>query len=205
MLQQPRFVSYPTNMKFPKAIQKQTKVVDELIDIWSREDTEYAHRQEIFDQARNKDAAALREAAIAGQADPGIQSTLDAERALAYQAERVKAIARAVSKESSALLELFKEHRLELISEACRIAEITVEDFRSETTKLSTRAKEIERARNEGLAPLRWVSSLTDGDLSYEPNFPLEGGFQVPRSSELKALGIVALLRKLYLEKKSAA
>jgi len=43
---------------------------------------------------------------------------------------------------------------------------------------------------------------LTDGALSYDPNFPVEGSFEVPKTAELKVASIVALLREIYLEKK---
>jgi hypothetical protein len=43
----------------------------------------------------------------------------EAARFLLYQEERVRAAARAVSKESQALSALFREHRFELMEEAC--------------------------------------------------------------------------------------
>lgn len=46
------------------------------------------------------------------------------------------------------------------------------------------------------------MSSLTDGALSYDPNFPVERSFEVPKTAELKVASIVALLREIYLEKK---
>lgn len=44
------------------------------------------------------------------------------------------------------------------------------------------------------------MASLTAGNLSYDPSFPLQGSFQVPKTAEQKALGIVALLCRFYLE-----
>ena len=67
------------------------------------------------------------------------------------------------------------------------------------------RARKAEVARHEGLAPLRWVASLTDSNLSYDPSFPIEGIFQLPRTSEQKVLGIVALLRKFFVDKPGEA
>ena len=201
MIQQPRFAHYPANMKFPKAIQKQIKIVEDLTAVWSEEDTEYAHRQEKLRHARRLDAEALKKAAIAGEPDPGTEATSEAERALLYQEQRVKATAQAVSRESSVLTEMFKANRLELFKEACETAERTVQEFRSEIASLTSRAREIEANRNNGLAPLRWVSSLTDGDLSYDPHFPIQGSFQFPNTAEQKAVGIVALLKKIYLDR----
>ena len=34
-------------------------------------------------------------------------------------------------------------------------------------------------------------------------SFPMQGSFQVPKTGEQKALGIVALLRRYYLEEKN--
>jgi len=75
-------------------------------------------------------------------------------------------------------------------------AERTAETFREEMSQVRKMVLDSETRRHEGLAPLRWVASLTDSNLSYDPNFPIEGSFQLPRTSEQKVLGIVALLRK---------
>jgi hypothetical protein len=200
MIREPNFAHYPQNMKFPKPIQKQMKVVEGLTSIWAEEDAEYAAREHALAKAKTADANALKAAAIAGEPDPGMKDTDVAARALVYQEERVRAAGRAVSKESQVLMALFREHRLELFAEACEVAERTVEAFRGDITEVSQRTRQIEKARDAGLAPLRWVASLTDGSLSYDPSFPMQGSFQLPKTAEQKALGIVALLRRFYLE-----
>jgi len=205
MIREPNFAHYPTNMKFPKPIQKQMKLVEGLTAAWAEEDAEYAAREHALAQAKAGDGEALRAAAIAGEPDPGAKATEVAERALVYQEERVKAAGRAVSKESQVLTALFREHRLELFAEACEVAEHTVETFREEIAEVSQRTREIEKVRNQGLAPLRWAASLTDGNLSYDPSFPIEGNLQLPRTSEQKVLGVVALLRKFFPEEPGKA
>jgi len=84
-------------------------------------------------------------------------------------------------------------------------AERTVETFREEMSQVGKMVRDSEARRNEGLAPLRWVAFLTDSSLSYDPSFPIEGSFQLPRTSEQKVLGIVALLRKFFLDKPGEA
>jgi hypothetical protein len=200
MIREPQFAHYPNNMKFPKPIQKQIKVVEGLTAIWAEEDAEYAVRQHALSLAKTADVGALKAAAIAGEPDPGTKASDEAARALVYQEERVKAAARAVSKESQALTSLFRERRFELMEEACETAERTVEAFREDIAEVRKLVRDSEARRHEGLAPLRWAESLTDSSLSYDPNFPVEGSFQLPRTSEQKVLGIVALLRRSYLE-----
>ena len=156
-------------------------------------------------EAKSRDAEALRVAAIAGEKDPGAKATDEAARSLLYQEERVRAAARAVSKESQALAALFREHRFELMEEACVTANRTVEVFQEEIAEVRKMVRDSETKRHEGLAPLRWVASLTDSNLSYDPSFPIEGGFQLPRTSEQKVMGIVALLRKFFLDKPGEA
>jgi hypothetical protein len=199
MIREPQFAHYPNNMKFPKPIQKQIKVVEGLTATWAEEDAEHAVRQHTLSLAKTADAEALKAAAIAGEPDPGMKATEVAARALVYQEERVKATARAVSKESQVLSSLFREHRFELIEEACVTAERTVETFRDDIAGVSERVREVEKARDKGLAPLRWVASLTDGKLSYDPSFPMQGSFQLPKTGEQKASAIIALLRRYYL------
>jgi len=161
------------------------------------------HRRSL--SAKAADAEALRVAAVAGEPDPGAKASEEASRALVYQEERVKAAARTVSKQSQALSALFREHRFELMEEACVTAERTVEIFQEEMSQVRKMVRDSEARRNEGLAPLRWVSSLTDSNLSYDPSFPMEGSFQLPRTSEQKVLGIVALLRKFFVVKPGEA
>ena len=84
-------------------------------------------------------------------------------------------------------------------------AERTAETFREEMSQVRKMVLDSETRRHEGLAPLRWVASLTDSNLSYDPSFPIEGGFQLPRTSEQKVRGIVALLRKFFLDKPDEA
>ena len=84
-------------------------------------------------------------------------------------------------------------------------AERTVEAFQEEIAQARRLVRDSETKRHEGLAPLRWVESLTDSSLSYDPSFPIEGSFQLPRTSEQKVLGIVALLRKFFLDKPDEA
>lgn len=199
MIREPQFAHYPNNMKFPKPIQKQIKVVEELTATWAEEDAEYAVRQHALSLAKTADAEALKVAAIAGEPDPGTKASDEAARALVYQGERVKAAGRAVTKESQVLMALFREHRLELFAEACEVAERSVETFRDDIAGVSERVREVEKARDKGLAPLRWVASLTDGKLSYDPSFPMQGSFQLPKTGEQKASAIIALLRRYYL------
>jgi hypothetical protein len=200
MIREPNFAHYPTNMKFPKPIQKQMKVVEGLTSSWAEEDAEYAAREHALAKAKTADGEALKAAAIAGEPDPGMKATEVAARAVVYQEERLKAAGRAVSKESGVLMTMFREHRVELFAEACEVAERTVKTFKEDIDEVSQRARQIEKARDAGLAPLRWVASLTDGNLSYDPSFPMQGSFQLPKMAEQKALGIVALLRRFYLE-----
>ena len=66
----------------------------------------------------------------------------------------------------------------------------TVGTFWEEIAQVGKMMRDSETKRHEGLAPLRWVASLTDSNLSYDPSFPIEGGFRLPRTSEQKVLGI---------------
>ena len=84
-------------------------------------------------------------------------------------------------------------------------AERTAEMFQKDIAQARRLVRESEARRHEGLAPLRWVASLTDSNLSYDPSFPIEGSFQLPRTSEQKVLGIVALLRRFFLDKPGEA
>ena len=204
MINEPRFVHYPT-MKYPKKIQLQINKVEEVTANWAEEDTEYAVRMQAVSDAEGADARALKAAALAGDPDPGVESSATAARALLYQEERVNGAVRAVNKESAVLARLFNEHRLEIFAQACETAEKAIEGFRGDIEDLRVQERQVEKKRNDGLTPLRWVSSLTDGALSYDPNFPVEGSFELPKTAEQKVVGIVGLLRKIYLDKREEA
>ena len=204
MVREPNFAHYP-KMKFPKEVQKQVKKVEEATKAWAEEDGLYADCELKLLEAKKADALALKEAALAGAPDPGFEATKSAQRALVYQEERLKAAARIVSKESLILTVLFREHRLKIFNEACVMAEATVEEFRRDVSEAYAFGRRAEQKRHEGLAPLRWVSSLTDGAVQYDPNFPMSGDFRLPNTAEVKVSAIVALLRKMYLYKDEAA
>ena len=69
-------------------------------------------------------------------------------------------------------------------------AERTVERFQEEMSQAREMVRDSEARRNEGLAPLRWVASLTDSNLSYDPSFPIEGGFRGLTLSEHTRQGV---------------
>ena len=94
MIREPKFAHYPKNMKFPKPVQKQIKLVEGLTAAWAEEDAEYAVRQHALSEAKSRDAEALRVAAIAGEKDPGTKATDEAARSLLYQEERARAAGR---------------------------------------------------------------------------------------------------------------
>ena len=56
-------------------------------------------------------------------------------------------------------------------------AERTVAVFQEEMSQVRKMVHDSETRRHEGLAPLRWVASLTDSNLSYDPSFPIEEVF----------------------------
>lgn len=200
MIIEPNHVLLP-DMPFPKKVQKQVDQVQQVTSAWAEEDTVYAERRDDLSRAKAADAAALKEAALAGEPDPGTAGSDAAERAVAYQAERVKAAVRVVNRENSALSNLLVEHRLALMETACEMAEAGIQRFESDVADIKALGREAEHRRNKALAPLRWVSRFTDGRLSYDPSFPVEGSFQFPRTAELKANAIVALLRKVFVDK----
>ena len=69
-------------------------------------------------------------------------------------------------------------------------AERTVEAFQEEIAQVRKMVRDSETKRHEGLAPLRWVASLTDSNLSYDPSFPIEGGFRGLTLSEHTRQGV---------------
>ena len=200
MIREPNHILLP-EMPLPKNVQKQVDVVEKVTSAWAEEDTVFAERQHALSQAKTADASALRDAALAGEEDPGTAESDAAERAVAYQAERVKAAVRVVNRENSVLSNLLVEHRLALMETACEMAEAGIERFESDVADIKALGREAEQRRNKALAPLRWVSRFMDGRLSYDPSFPVEGSFQFPRTAELKANAIVSLLRKVFLQK----
>jgi hypothetical protein len=204
MIQEPKHLHLP-EMPFPKKVQQQIDVVNQATQAWAEEDSIYAEKQQALTNALNSDAAALKKAALAGEKDPGTKQSDAAERAVAYQEERVKAAVRDVNKETAVLSGLLAEHRLELMDTACTMAEAGITRFESDVAEIKVLSREAEERRHTALAPLRWVSRFTGGELSYDPSFPVDGSFQVPRTAELKANGIVSLLRKVFLQKDDEA
>ena len=197
MVLEPRHAHYP-KMKYPRSVQKQIKKYEDTVKAWAIEDDEYAVCEQALKDAEAADKLAFKQAAVAGEPDPGATATETARRALAYQEERVNAAVREVNKEAAALNRTFQEHREELIEEACVQAEETMEEFRRGVASIYAQSREVTAQRDRGLAALRWVSGLMDGSLRYDPSFPMSGDFKMPNTAELKVSGIVTLLRKFF-------
>lgn len=204
MVREPNFAHYP-KMKFPKEVQKQVKKVEGVTKAWAEEDAVCADCELNLRKAKQADALALKDAALAGEPDPSYEATVVAERALLYQEERLKSAARLVSKESGALRQMFHQHRIDLFGTACEMADAAVEEFQADVAEIEALMKKAVQKRHDGLAALRWVSSLTDGAVQYDPNFPMSGDFRLPNTAEVKVSGIVALLRKMYIDKDEEA
>ena len=195
MVLEPRHIHYP-KMKYPKAVQKQIKQYEDTVKSWAAEDDQYAVLEQELREVEAADKLAFKQAAVAGEPDPGTVATEAARRALAYQEERVNAAVRQVNKEAAALNRTFQEHRDELIEEACVQAEETMEEFRRGVASIYAQSREVTAQRSRGLAPLRWVAGLMDGSMRYDPSFPMSGDFKMPNTTELKVSGIVTLLRR---------
>lgn len=199
MIMEPNFIHLP-DLKYPREVKKAIKAMDLAVSLWAEEDTEYAVRQQAVTDAERADAKALKEAALAGEPDPGTDAIAQANRALLYQEQRLKAGIAVVNRVTAEVLRLLKEHRSEVIAEACAVAEAGVEVWREDVASLYGHAREIQEKRRVALAGLRFVSQITDTRLSYDPSFPVDGDFRLPNTNEKRVLDIARLLRRLYEE-----
>ena len=199
MIREPNFIHLP-ELNYPKEVQKTIKAMDSAVSLWAEEDTEYAARQQAVTDAEREDALALKKAALAGEPDPGTESTAQAQRALLYQEQRLKASIAEVNRATSEVWQALKEHRSEVIAEACAKAEAGVEAWREDVASLHGQAREMQEKRRVALAGLRFVSQITDTRLSYDPSFPVDGDFRLPNTTEKRVLDIATLLRKVYHE-----
>ncbi|MDA9918018.1 hypothetical protein N9D44_01765 [Pontimonas sp.] len=199
MIMEPNFIHLP-DLKYPREVKKAIKAMDLAVSLWAEEDTEYAVRQQAVTDAERADAKALKEAALAGEPDPGTDAIAQAQRALLYQEQRLKASIAEVNRATSDVWQALKEHRSEVIAEACAKAEAGVEVWREDVASLYGQAREIQEKRRVALAGLRFVSQITDTRLSYDPSFPVDGDFRLPNTNEKRVLDIATLLRKVYQE-----
>jgi len=77
-------------------------------------------------------------------------------------------------------------------------AERTVEVFQEEMSQVRKMVRDSETKRHEGLAPLRWVASLTVSNLSYDPSFPIEGGGSVASDFGAEGVGDCCFVAKVF-------
>jgi integrase len=90
MIKEPDFIHLP-DLKYPREAKKAIKEMDLPVSLWAEEDTEYAVRQQVVADAERADAQALKEAALAGEPNPGTDGIAQPTRALRYQEQRLKA------------------------------------------------------------------------------------------------------------------
>jgi hypothetical protein len=197
MIREPNFIHLP-DLNYPKELKKVIQAMDSAVSLWAEEDTEYAVRQQAVMDAERVDAQALKRAALAGEPDPGTEATTQAQRALLYQEQRLRASIAEVNRATAEVWQALKEHRVEVIAEACVKAEAGVESWREDVASLYEQAREMQEKRRVALAGLRFVSQITDTRLSYDPSFPVDGDFRLPNTNEKRVLDIATLLRKVY-------
>lgn len=199
MIREPNFIHLP-ELNYPKEVKKTIKAMETAVGLWAEEDTEYAVRQQAVADAERQDGLALKKAALAGEPDPGTEATAQAQRALLYQEQRLKASIAEVNRTTADVWSVLREHRNEVIAEACANAEAGVEAWREDIASIYGQARDIQEKRRVALAGLRFVSQLTDSRLSYDPSFPVDGDFRLPNTNEKRVLDIATLLRKVYQE-----
>jgi hypothetical protein len=191
-------------MPYPKDIQKLIKAHELLMAQYGEEQIKLYQLQDESRKAENSDMEALKEAAIAGDPDPGTQATQDTARAVEYQTIRTRAKVKQVREATALVNAALMQNRLVIIELACAKLEKGVSEWNRALVKIQVDFAEAYEAKRESINGIRTVFEL---DLTRpEISFGLDGilrqgeGFQLPRADD-KSLQLVKHLRKTYAAK----
>jgi hypothetical protein len=191
-------------MPYPKQIQKLIKDHSSLMAKYVEEETKLYKLQDKNKEAEYNDIEALREAAIAGEPDPGDQATTDSARAVEYQAIRTRAAVKAVRDATSLVDTALIENRLVVIELACKMLEKGASKWDQALVKIQVDFAEAYEAKRESMNGMKSVLelNLTTPEMSFSLNgISLQSeGFQLPKADKASLL-LVQHMRNTYAKK----
>lgn len=191
------------NMPYPKDIQKLIKAHELLMAQYEEERTKLYQLEDENRNAEHNDMEALKEAAIAGEPDPGIQATTDTARAVEYQTIRTRAKVKQVREATASVNAALMRNRLVIIELACEMLENGATEWDRALVKLHIDFAEAYEKRRESINGMRTVFelNLTRPEISFglDNIHRAGGGFKVPESDKSSAW-LVKTLREIYAE-----
>jgi hypothetical protein len=194
-------------MPYPKQIQKLIKDHASLMAKYVEEETKLYQLQDKSKQAEYSDIEALREAAIAGEPDPGDQATQDSSRAVQYQTIRTRAAVKAVREATYLVDTALIENRLVVIELACKMLEKGASKWDQALVQIQVDFAEAYEAKRESMNGMKSVLelNLTTPEMSFSLNgISLQGeSFQLPNADKA-SFSLVQHIRKTYANKAKA-
>jgi hypothetical protein len=191
------------DMEYPKDIQKLIKAHRLLMVQYQVEKKKLDELKAESQNAEYNDIEALRQAAIAGEPDPGMDASQKATRAVEYQNIRTKAAVQAVRSATSLVNAALMQNRLVIIELACEMLQKGATEWDQALVKLQVDFAEAYEKKRESINGMRTVFQL---DLTKpEISFGLDNihraaeGFRVPESDK-SSVWLVKTLREIYAE-----
>lgn len=194
---------------YPQLLAEAIADYDEAYMAWDMEHATLEDLNRAYRDAERDAVAKMVEAAKAGKKDPGEGQEADkAKRAVLFQNERVKHLRKETDKKARAVLDAMHTERLPLMEMAVSEAEQFAGQYPGRMSAVAKEIDAIVKDRQKAYELLRVVSQLTEGTVSYDPSFPLEGTVSLFQTHERRVWSLTKLLREMFLdgdEKKQAS
>jgi hypothetical protein len=200
LLRHPKALYLPPR-EYPPAVAEAVADYDDAYLLWDMEHAALEDLNRAYQTAEREAVAKMVEAAKTGKKDPGESKDVDAaKRAVLFQNERVKHLRKEADKKARATFEAMQAERLALLEMAVTEAEGFAADYPGRVADVSKQLDQIVTDRQKAYELLRVVSQFTEGTVSYDPSFPLEGNVSLFQTHERRVWGLTKLLREMFLD-----
>jgi hypothetical protein len=196
----PRNLSLPAEYDWPTAVKKSITEYEKSWKVWAEANTALAVAVDDLAAAVREDAVALTEAVKNSQPDPGVEKSDQARRAVVYAEEVAKQARQAVNRQAEKTWNTIAQSHDTLARQAITEALDGVNQFQGDCEAIAEHGRVAELRRSKSLQGLRLLARLGDTRVSFEPSFPIDGQFSVPKTHETRVVNLAALITRLLDE-----
>ena len=204
LIHEPKGLGLPKEFTWPKDVEKEIDVWDTAYMEWDDVHATLSEKHAALKAAKAKDAKAFVDAVSEGKPDPGTKASEKAERDVVYWEEVVRQARGRADKQGGLAWQKIQANYQAIVAEANARAVAGADEFAAEVEEIAHRSKQAVENRQRALEGLRFVSRLTGRELSFDPFFPVDGSFSVPRTSETRIRSTVKLLEDTIQRKQSS-
>lgn len=184
-------------LTYPKPVKDAIKRYTAAWDSWAEATSDLYEAKDAVREAEIKDAAALVEAVKAGKPDPGESNIQAAQRAVKYQAEKVRQARTATNRAADELNQMLEQHIAQIVAAATDKAEAGLDEWAATIDRLREELDAATQARWAALDGLMMLAEI-QSTIRINANFTMLDNVQLPNTTERHPRYIIEQVRKAF-------